>query len=676
MRRGGSSWLVAAVAALCAVASGCRCGGEPLAPFVADLRVEPARVDFGPVFLGHRAYAGLSLTNVSNGPLSVRASIAAPFFAPAEVALVQGEQAWLPLEVSTDVEGPLLAELELAFADQQTRVPVVAVAVAVPPCGASGECRTGVFLPDAGRCVDSPLPDGTACGAANLCLRDGRCLGGRCVGEAVGCDDGNACTEDSCLPATGCAHRDVSAQCPKPEDVCLVATCEPTSGCGLAEASDGTSCGPNDCVSAQVCMAGVCVTRPSPEGSSCGSRTPCRGPGACHGSTCVLPPPGPPTLRWSYSPAPGMALGFRGLMDDSGNSYFLETSTAHSELVSLDSHGATRFRTALPVSCATCGAYTDVALVAGGKVVVWVLSRRAMGVDAATGAVLWTRDLTANVPVYDPQPDGGGSFWCTSPVGVGGGLVAIDVQEGYTDHHSYLVALDAFSGQQQWRVHKKGHVYGAGATGTGDLWLTSANCWAPVGELIRVDPGGSQRATRQAEFMPVAYGATEAWGWQTASSGVGWLVSGTMAETPLVLPYGSFVDSSRALFTADRLLFVSSGPSPRLYDVNPVGAQVRWTRALTPVPQSWSLALGADRSVLALESFSDGGVALLLDEKGDELYRCVLPQLPESPPAVVQGRYLMQLGNELRSLELPGFDMVTPGWSGERGGLSRSRRAR
>ena len=62
------------------------------------------------------------------------------------------------------------------------------------------------------------------------------------------CDDGDACTVDSCDPATGCVHEDVVCD---DGDVCTgIETCDPATGC-----VDGT---PLDCDDGDLCTNDSC----------------------------------------------------------------------------------------------------------------------------------------------------------------------------------------------------------------------------------------------------------------------------------------------------------------------------------------------------------------------------------------------------------------------------------
>src|SRR5215813_10455440 len=66
-----------------------------------------------------------------------------------------------------------------------------------------------------------------ACNDGNACTTADKCKNGACVGgPAPNCNDGNACTADSCDPAIGCVHTDISAGC-NDNNVCTTDTCDP-----------------------------------------------------------------------------------------------------------------------------------------------------------------------------------------------------------------------------------------------------------------------------------------------------------------------------------------------------------------------------------------------------------------------------------------------------------------
>ncbi len=153
-------------------------------------------------------------------------------------------------------------------------------------CPQGEACSTPRFDFTQQRCVDDALPDGTDCASANHCLEATRCEAGRCVGRAVRCDDGDACTDDVCVPERGCEARP-AAPCPG-DGACMAGVCDPATGCGLTPRDDGERCGQAfSCAKMEVCMAGACVERRPPEGFLCAEATPCQPAGRCAGEVCV-----------------------------------------------------------------------------------------------------------------------------------------------------------------------------------------------------------------------------------------------------------------------------------------------------------------------------------------------------------------------------------------------------
>jgi len=85
-----------------------------------------------------------------------------------------------------------------------------------------------------GTCTDL-FCDGISC-ARNLCTINEHCDGGVCVVDPTNCDDSDVCTDDTCVPTTGCIHTVVDNPC-----------------------DDGDPCTQND-----TCHAGVCTTGTDP----------------------------------------------------------------------------------------------------------------------------------------------------------------------------------------------------------------------------------------------------------------------------------------------------------------------------------------------------------------------------------------------------------------------------
>ncbi|MFT3835621.1 MAG: hypothetical protein QM723_01320 [Myxococcaceae bacterium] len=127
-----------------------------------------------------------------------------------------------------------------------------------PPECVSSLCSTSAFDADAGTCVVSDRTDGTAC--ETVCVK-GSCQAGECRGAFNGCDDGDACTVDSCDETSGCLHA--AQQCAVPRNPCEAAFCDHQAGCGISLVTDGTPCGPDPCNSAtaHICLGGRCEER-------------------------------------------------------------------------------------------------------------------------------------------------------------------------------------------------------------------------------------------------------------------------------------------------------------------------------------------------------------------------------------------------------------------------------
>jgi hypothetical protein len=76
-------------------------------------------------------------------------------------------------------------------------------------CDDSNTCTIDTCDPELG-CVHTPVPDppnNVPCdGPPGTCGGNGWCIGGQCVGNFWGCDDGNPCTLDSCFLHIRCDH--------------------------------------------------------------------------------------------------------------------------------------------------------------------------------------------------------------------------------------------------------------------------------------------------------------------------------------------------------------------------------------------------------------------------------------------------------------------------------------
>jgi len=120
--------------------------------------------------------------------------------------------------------------------------------------GACGAGATALTCDDGNACTDDTCdpekgctftPNNAACDDGNACTVGDACASGSCLGgDAATCDDGNVCTDDSCNPAVGCGHT------------------PNTVGC-----SDGNACTTDD-----VCAEGLCLSGEAP---NCEDGNPC-----------------------------------------------------------------------------------------------------------------------------------------------------------------------------------------------------------------------------------------------------------------------------------------------------------------------------------------------------------------------------------------------------------------
>jgi hypothetical protein len=93
----------------------------------------------------------------------------------------------------------------------------------------------------------------------------------------ISCDDGQACTVDTCNPAVGCVHTPYDAACDD-HDPCTRDRCDPARGCVHGAQRLGTVCDDGDpCTTGDRCRATGCA----------GDAMKCSDPYACTDDRCV-----------------------------------------------------------------------------------------------------------------------------------------------------------------------------------------------------------------------------------------------------------------------------------------------------------------------------------------------------------------------------------------------------
>ncbi len=111
-------------------------------------------------------------------------------------------------------------------------------------CLSGDPCIDAKCDPLKGNCKLKNKPLGATCDDNSVCTTADGCKDGSCIGKVIGCDDGNACTIDSCKADKGCVHDKGQSPC-----------------------EDGSACTVGD-----LCTKGACVAgkpKPCEDGNPC-----------------------------------------------------------------------------------------------------------------------------------------------------------------------------------------------------------------------------------------------------------------------------------------------------------------------------------------------------------------------------------------------------------------------
>ncbi len=149
-------------------------------------------------------------------------------------------------------------------------------------CNDGKPCTIDSCNPTTGTCVSSQIADGNPCDDGSVCSQKDTCTGGECVGQKIVCDDGNACTIDSCDGKSGCQAVPGPGGCSDgnactsgdtcqggacvpggasscdDDNPCTTDSCTPIAGC--SHSSSGGNCNDdNACTSGDACKNGACL---------------------------------------------------------------------------------------------------------------------------------------------------------------------------------------------------------------------------------------------------------------------------------------------------------------------------------------------------------------------------------------------------------------------------------
>lgn len=401
------------VAVLSCVVSACRCGDD-LSSLDSGFRALPDAVDFGKTLVGTPLSSTVTLESTGRAAASVSVDVTPPFVVEGDSLIVPGAgSVTFGVSFPAASAGNVTGTLTFRSPSGVSEVALTARAVAPTPCEPDAQCRVGRFDLEAEACVFSVADDGADCVPSDLCLENGVCLEGTCLGTPRSCDDGNICTTDACAPDLGCVNT--PRACPLPTAQCKVAVCRPDTGCGEEDAADFSRCGtlPFSCAVSELCRGGTCQRfEPTPNGTPCAPATPCQPEGACQAGVCDQDPPTTmvPAFSLPLTAAPKLeSAGRARLVESPGGGIVFEQCGGPPPmgmpgdppdpnvcgLASYTAQGFERFTTWYPADD------VERALVAGAGTQVLVTTPDGLEAYASgTGLPSWSVDLT---PVAHPM---------------------------------------------------------------------------------------------------------------------------------------------------------------------------------------------------------------------------------------------------------------------------------
>jgi hypothetical protein len=179
-------------------------------------------------------------------------------------------------------------------------------------CDDGNACTDDACNPATGQCVFTN-DDTNACSDGNACTQTDSCQDGVCVGgNAVVCDDGNACTDDACDPATGqCVFTNDDTNSCSDENACTQTDSCQAGACvggNPVVCDDGNACTDDACNPA----TGQCVftnddTNACSDGNACTQTDSCQA-GACVGGNPVVCDDGKACTDDACNPATGQCV--------------------------------------------------------------------------------------------------------------------------------------------------------------------------------------------------------------------------------------------------------------------------------------------------------------------------------------------------------------------------------
>jgi hypothetical protein len=150
-------------------------------------------------------------------------------------------------------------------------------------CDDGNACTNDPCIPVGALGVCGHVTTTDACNDGNACTTGDRCKDGKCGGKKLGCDDSNPCTTDACGMAKGCTHTVVTGPCEDGDKCTSGDTCAAGKCAGKkVDCDDKNPCTVNACDKIKGCVA-----IPEPATKACDDGKGCSGPDACVTGKCV-----------------------------------------------------------------------------------------------------------------------------------------------------------------------------------------------------------------------------------------------------------------------------------------------------------------------------------------------------------------------------------------------------
>jgi len=152
----------------------------------------------------------------------------------------------------------------------------------VARCDDGSACTVDTCATTTGACSHAPVAGTPSCDDGSACTSNDVCTGGACVGATRSCDDGNACTSDSCAAATGCINTPRNGQACDDGDQCTSDDSCVGSVCG----GTAVTCNDQKPCTVDVCQPAVGCVFSNVAQLACNDGDACTRDDVCVGATC------------------------------------------------------------------------------------------------------------------------------------------------------------------------------------------------------------------------------------------------------------------------------------------------------------------------------------------------------------------------------------------------------